>query len=302
MCAPLITTREESIGVIQLDTLKKSVAFSDEDLEILVTVAMQASLAIQKLTLFEETERNRKMEHDLKLAHEVQQAFLPQQDPAYGDYEFFAHYRATNQVGGDYYDYISLDDDRVAIIVADVVGHGIAAALLMAKVSAEARFALATSKSALEAVQKMNASLSGLNLDRFVTLVMGLIDRKAHELTVVNAGHMPPIVRRKNGEIQELVASEASVPLGIFENAEYLSLATTLEVGDVVVMYTDGIHESMNSDGNLLGIQAIIDEIKTSQAKSASAIGKVICQLVSSHVGSQPPHDDRCLVCFGRTA
>ncbi len=303
MCAPLINSKEESIGVIQLDTLKQSIAFKEEDLETLVTVAMQASLAIQKSDLFEDVKRSEHIRTDLALAHEIQQRFLPQRAPETKEYEFFSFYRPMQQVGGDYFDYLPLSGDRIAIIVADVVGHGIAAALLMAKVSAESRFALATSESAIEAVAKMNNSLSGMNIDRFVTLALGILNTTTNTLTVVNAGHMPPIVRSAaTGEIQQIAIDESGLPLGILEDYEYEAVEIELGSGDICVMYTDGINEAMNSDGMQLTTEKMIEEIREGQAKSPEAVGEQICQAVARHAGREPAIDDMCLVCIGRTA
>jgi len=301
MCAPLINSDDQSIGVIQLDTLKRSIAFENDDLETLVTVAMQASLAIQKSDLFEDLKKAEDVKADLQLAHEIQQRFLPQRVPVHEQFEFFSYYRAMQQVGGDYFDYVELDDDRIGIIVADVVGHGIAAALLMAKVSAESRFALATTDSPVEAVSKMNDSLSGLNIDRFVTLVLGLLDLKTNTLSVVNAGHMPPILRTAaTGEIVELSTDESGLPLGIMEDQPYHSVEVKLDPGDVVVLYTDGINEAMNASGEQLTTPRMIEDIKTSQTKTPQAIGEQIRKTVSRHSSGFPAIDDMCLVCIGR--
>lgn len=301
MCAPLINGKDQSIGVIQLDTLKKSIAFDEEDLEILTTVAIQASLAIQKADLFEDAKIADAIQKDLELAHELQQRFLPQRSPEFENYDFYSYYRPMQQVGGDYFDYIRLPDNRLAIIVADVVGHGIAAAMLMAKVSAESRFALATSNTASEAIVKMNNSLSGMNLDRFVTLVLVLLDTQAHRIGIVNAGHMPPIVRSaKSGDINLVAVEESGLPLGILEDTDYQYVEVKLEPGDTVVLYTDGINESMDADGNQLTTRRLVEEIRISQTKSPEAIGKVICDAVRRHAGAQPPIDDMCLVCLGR--
>ena len=300
MCAPLINSKDESIGVIQLDTLKQSIAFKEEDLETLVTVAMQASLAIQKSDLFQDNQRATDLRTDLALAHELQQRFLPERPPATDNFEFFSFYRPMQQVGGDYFDYVPLGGNRLGIIVADVVGHGIAAALLMAKVSAESRFALATSQTAVEAVQKMNASLSGMNIDRFVTLVLGLVDLNSNMMTIVNAGHMPPIVRRADGTIEQVAWTESGLPLGILDDFQYESIEIEIAPGDVVTMYTDGINEAMNADGMQLTTDAIIQEMKDSQAKTPETIGEQICQSVARHAGDEPAIDDMCLVCIGR--
>jgi len=299
LCAPLINSKNESIGVIQLDTLKRSIAFSEEDLETLVTVAMQASFAIQKSDLFEESKNTKNLRNDLALAHELQQRFLPQRSPAIDGYSFFSYYRPMQQVGGDYFDYVPLGENRLGIIVADVVGHGIAAALLMAKVSAESRFALATTDNAVDAIKKMNNSLSDLNIDRFVTLALGLLDVTTHRMTIVNAGHMPPIIRRANGEVEQIAVEESGLPLGIMENYDYESIEIELERGDILMMYTDGINEAMDADGKQLSIGAIIDEIRSGQSKTPETLGQLVCQAVARHIGRQPVIDDMCLVCIG---
>lgn len=303
MCAPLINSKNESIGVIQLDTLRSSIAFKEGDLETLATIALQGSLAIQKSDLFEEARRAREMKNDLKLAHELQQRFLPQQPPQLECYQFASYYRAMQQVGGDYFDYIELDATHVAIIVADVVGHGIAAAMLMAKVSAESRFALATTKTAAEAINKLNEKLTGLNLDRFVTLVLCLLNTEKHTVEIVNAGHMPPIIRRaSDNQLIELDLAHSGLPIGIMAGFEYESMMLNLERGDLIVLYTDGINEAMNADGNQFTTEAIIAEIDSSQAKTPGAVNKVICDAVALHMGAERAIDDMCLVTVGRKA
>ena len=301
MCAPLINNKNESIGVIQLDTLRSAVAFKESDLETLATIALQGSLAIQKSDLFEEASKSREMRSDLKLAHELQQRFLPQKPPTSEHYNFASYYRAMQQVGGDYFDYIELDEDHVAIVVADVVGHGIAAAMLMAKVSAESRFALATTQSAAEAINKLNEKLTGMNLDRFVTLVLCLLNTKNNTVEIVNAGHMPPIIRRAgSSELTELSLECSGLPVGILAGFEYESTKMELQPGDLMVLYTDGINEAMNSEGEQFTTEAIISEIASSQAKSPDAVNKVIWDAVARHMGAEKPIDDMCLVTVGR--
>lgn len=301
MCAPLINSKDEAIGVIQLDTLKQSIVFDNEDLETLVTVAMQASLAIQKSDLFLDFKRAQSIRADLELAHELQQRFLPQSSPDTEEFEFSSYYKAMQQVGGDYYDFVPLENNRLAIIMADVVGHGIAAALYMAKISAESRFALATSKTAVEATQKMNNNLSGLNIDRFVTLALCVLDLNTNKMTVVNAGHMPPILRKSaTGEIIQLAEEESGLPLGIMEDFEYESIEVQIDPGDQIVLYTDGINEAMNADGEQLTTDSMIAEMASGQAKNPEAIGNLIRELVARHTGRHPAIDDACLVCFGR--
>jgi len=301
MCAPLINSQDESIGVVQLDTLRSSIVFTEEDLELLATISMQASLTIQKADLFEEAKRSREMGQDLKLAHELQSRFLPQIPPKVEAYSFSSFYKPMQQVGGDYFDYIELDDDHLAVILADVVGHGIAAAMLMAKVSAESRFALATTKSASAAMERLNNKLTDMHLNRFVTLVLCLLNTKTNTLEVVNAGHMPPVIRRhKTGELEELPLDDSGVPVGILPDFKYESSKVSIEPGDVVILYTDGLNEAMDVEGNQLTTERMLAEVHSSQAKTPSAINKVICDEVHRHMGIVNPIDDMCLVCFGR--
>ncbi len=301
MCAPLINSQDESIGVVQLDTLRSSIVFTEEDLELLATIAMQASLTIQKADLFEEAKRSRAIGQDLALAHELQSRFLPQKAPEVPSYSFSSFYRPMQHVGGDYFDYVELDDDHVAVIVADVVGHGIAAAMLMAKVSGESRFALATTKSAVAAMERLNNKLTEMNLNRFVTLVLCLLNTKTNTLEVVNAGHMPPVIRRhQTGELEELPLDDSGVPVGILPGFKYESTKVSIEPGDVVILYTDGLNEAMDADGNQLSAERMLAEVRSSQAKTPSAIKKVICDEVHRHMGMVNPIDDMCLVCFGR--
>lgn len=300
MCAPLLDASGNSIGVIQLDTLRSAIAFDQNDLEVLVTVAVQASLALQRADLFKQAELNRQLEQDLRLAHEVQLRFLPQANPKLDDYSFFSHYRPTSQVGGDYFDYIRVSDRQLIVIVADVVGHGVAAALLMAKISAEARFACAIHRDPVVAVRQMNQSLSGLNLDKFVTLLLGCLDCQTHELTFVNAGHMPPLIRTARNQVSYLSDDRAGLPLGIADDAEYLAETIRLQKGDVVLMYTDGVNESMNEAGEQLGLERLAQEIEQSQAKSPEAVGKTVCQAIKNHVRGYRQFDDICLVSLGR--
>jgi len=300
MCAPLINSKDESIGVVQLDTLRSSIVFTEEDLELLATISMQASLTIQKADLFEEAKRSREMGQDLALANELQSRFLPQKPPKVEGYAFSSFYRPMQQVGGDYFDYVELDDDNLAVIIADVVGHGIAAAMLMAKVSAESRFALATTKTAAEAMERLNNKLTEMHLNRFVTVALCLLNTKTHQLEVVNAGHMPPVMRRyETGELEQLPVDDSGIPVGIMADFKYETSKVSIEPGDVVILYTDGLNEAMDADGIQLSTTRMLSEVRASQAKTPTTINKVICDEVHRHMGVGNPNDDMCLVCNG---
>ena len=299
MCAPLVDSDENSLGVIQIDTLDQRKRFQAEDLEVLVGVAGQAAIAIDNAQMHENALAQREVERDLQLATDVQRGFLPQKGPDIGGYNFFEYYKPANHIGGDYFDYIQLPDGKVAVIVADVVGHGIAAALMMAKLSAEAKFSLASIPQPGEAISRLNNTLSTLPTDRFVTLIMGVLDPKTHEMVIVNSGHMAPLIRHSDGTIVEPGEDEAGPPLGIIEGMEYEQVTIQLQPGDTVAMYTDGLNEAMDEEDQCYGIERIRDIVNLG-IENVGEMGNRIIEDVVKFVGSGPQTDDMCLVCLRR--
>ena len=298
MCAPLINNEGEAIGVLQVDTNNQRNGFRQEDLEVLIAVATQAAIAIDNAQLHESALLQRELERDLELAREVQKSFLPERCPTFPGYEFFDYYQPANHIGGDYFDYILLPDGRLAIVVADVVGHGVAAALLTGKLSAAVRFSLVSETLVSKALTELNGSLAPETFDgRFVTLVMVVIDPKTQEATVVNAGHMAPLVRHANGELSEIGESETGLPLIIDADYEYRQHVSQIAPGDTFVLFTDGITEAMDTNSQLYGIERLRERISCSNPQK---LGQEIVEDVKQFTGGRPATDDMCLVCFGR--
>lgn len=299
MCAPFLDSDGESCGVLQIDTLDQRKRFQSDDLEVLAGVTAQAGVAIVNAQLHEAALQNRAIERDLEVAQKVQQGFLPKQPPQVSGYWFYNYYRAAYHVGGDYFDYIPLPDGRVAVVVADVVGHGVAAALLMAKLSAEVRIALVSSSPLTIAIQRLNETLCQENAgDRFITLVLAILEPETHRVTVVNAGHMPPLIYRSNIKVEDFGDKQVGLPLGIDDSFSYEPITTNLELGNLLAMYTDGINEAMDESGKQYGIQRIRDHI--AMAQDPKLAGSNIIDDVRIHVGDQSQNDDMCLVSFGR--
>ncbi len=299
MCAPLIDSERNPFGILQIDTLDQRQRFREEDLELLVSMASQASLAINNAKRHEDSLKQREIARDLQLAREVQQAFLPQTAPDFPAYSFFSYYRAANQIGGDYYDYVPLPDGRLAVIVADVVGHGVAAAMLMAKLSADARFCLASTPQPSKAITQLNARLCQLNINRFVTLVMVVIDPKTHEATIVNAGHMAPLYRHADGSLDEPGQQQAGIPLGIIDGNEYQQVTIKLQSGDLLTLYTDGINEAANEARQQYSVERLAAHVRASDG-SPQGTGETIVQDVREHIIGCPQDDDMCLVVLRR--
>lgn len=299
MCAPLLDSEGNAFGALQIDTLDQRQRFTKEDLELLVSTAAQAALAIQQAQLHEQAIAQKEIERDMKLAREVQHGFLPDRRPDLPNYEFFDHYEPTADVGGDYYDYITLTDGRVAVIVADVVGHGVAAALLTAKLSSETKFALFSEPTPAAAVTKLNEKLCASNMQRFVTMIMVIIDPARNVATIVNAGHMAPMVRRADGTIEEPSEDIAGLPLGVTDAMGYEQCEVEIRPGDTFTMYTDGINESIDASGAFYTIERLREQVQKLGA-DAKVVGPAIVEDGRQFLGKAPQVDDMCLVCFGR--
>lgn len=298
ICAPLIDADEEVLGAIQLDSLDSRNRFREEDLELLASVAGQAGIAVDNANLHDQVVRQRVLERDLELAQQVQRGFLPQKAPELEKYTLHHFYQPADKVGGDYFDYIALPDGRVAVVLADVVGHGMAAALQTAQLSAALKFSLATKSCPAEAIRSLNETLSEDSLDdRFITLVMLVIHPDSDKITIVNAGHMPPLLCRGD-ETQELGDHIRSVPLLVLDSFAYEPVETTLQPGDHVLIYTDGLNEAMNPQGELYGTDRLFEVVK-GHTSGAELVERLVDD-VRTFANGLPPKDDMCLVCCSR--
>ncbi|MEQ1828128.1 MAG: SpoIIE family protein phosphatase [Pirellula sp.] len=299
--APLLDSEGEPIGAIQIDTIQQKGGFENKDLEILVGVANQAGIAIENAQLHEQAVEQRLVKQDLELASQVQLAFLPKSAPKIPGYTFFQYYNPAQQIGGDYFDYIELDQNRLAIVIADVVGHGVAAAMFMAKLSAEARFAFASIDDPRLALQSLNDRITALGVEKFITMSVIVLDYVAHKACIVIAGHMPPIMLTKSNEITEPGADVGGPPLGIMSDIPFEMYELDLNKGESLTMYTDGIFEAPNSQGAQFSIERVRQQVATCQGDIQRAGTEIINQ-VTKHIVGCSQEDDMCLVIVGRSA
>ncbi len=305
MCAPLIgRTESKPLGVIQLDTQDRHKKFNQDDLKLLMAVAGQAAAALESTRMHETLVARAGLERDLQIAHKVQLSFLPKRPPELPGYEFGAHYEPALEVGGDYYDFIVLPGPRVAVMCGDVAGKGVAAALLMAKVSSDARFSMLTESDPGKAVFKLNALMQEAGmLDRFVTLVACLLDPTRHEVTFVNAGHLPPlIIRNAAGIVEEAMSRDlAGFPLGVADGAPYEAQTVALTPGDCVLLFTDGVTDAKNKqeqEFQLDGVHKVLAE----GPWAPRTVAEKLMHTVKQHSVGCKQHDDITITAFGRMA
>jgi serine phosphatase RsbU (regulator of sigma subunit) len=302
MCAPLVPQGGESLGAIQVDTLDSSLQFSEEDLEVLASVAAQATLGLENAQLHTAALRQRDLERDLDFATQVQLGFLPKERPKVKGYEFFDFYEAAQRVGGDLFDYVMLPGGRVAVTIGDVAGKGVPAALLMARIYADTRYELLAQPSPGDAMSCLNNAVCSSGLGhRFITLAFAVLDPKAHTLTVVNAGHLPPLHRTQKGEVEPLAMKAAALPLGINPDTAYGQTQVKIGAGDSIVLFTDGVTEAMNAANELYGMPRLSKFMQTAPA-AAEPLGEAIVADVEKFCNGQAQRDDICLLSFHRTA
>jgi len=244
--------------------------------------------------------RDQKRSRELEVAHAVLRGFLPSSSPQIEGYDFFHFYEPANELGGDYYDYIPLPGRRLAVVVADVSGKGIPASLLMARLSADARYCLCSEPSPAEAVAQLNRVFFSQGWeDRFVTLVLAVLDPVRNELTLVDAGHPPAYLCREGQVIEAIDETSTRLPLGVVNNAEYVQVLHRLSPGDQLVLYTDGISEAMNEKNELYGFPRLLRQVGM-PCSNVAARGQSILGNVKEFVGQRSQSDDMCLVCLGR--
>ncbi len=299
ICAPLMGPSQRPLGIVYLDTTDAKHRFTQPDLEVLRGVAEIAGQGVEAASSGQTAWDVATYQRQLGTAKQVQLQFLPQSRPEITGYQFYDYYQPADEVGGDYFGYIPLADGRLALAIGDVAGKGVSAALLMAHFCAEVRYCLATCPTPAAAVEQLNQDLSSEMLNyHFVTFALCVLDPVAHQLTVVNAGHLPPL-RRRNGQIEELGSSESGLPLGCGAERTYEQIEMTLEPGDAVLLYTDGITDAMDAQGDVYGGRRLRETLVAAPA-GVEPMGQALLDDVRRFIRGRLQSDDICLVGFAR--
>jgi len=297
MCAPLLGPMQKPLGIIYVDTNDPYEHFHEDDLEVLISVAATAGQALEYAHAHEAQLRLDRRNRELATAKEVQLHFLPQSRPNVPGYRFFDYYSSAEEVGGDYYGYVPLPDGRVAITLGDVSGKGISAALVMARLCSEVRYRLVTEGDPRRAIEALNREFSRPENDPwFVTFILCVLDPSKNEVAIVNAGHKP-IIRRnaQTGNMEELGEDEIGLPLGCDESIEYDLYTTSLQPGDSLLIYTDGINEAMNSKEKLYGVDRVRQVIHTGPERIDELCDSLLSDM-RQFTEDRPQSDDICVI------
>ena len=261
MCVPL-EYRDEILGVIYGDRVSSTTQYEREDVDFLAALARQASIGLTNTRLLEEHSHIVQLENELNVARQIQTGLFPPDFEPRPELRIRAFNEPGQQVSGDYYDIVPLSDGRVALVIADVAGKGVSAALLMANLQAAVRVTLPQAGDFAAVVGRWNQLVcENTDADKFVTMLLVVVDPKRRTIEMINAGHLPPYRLRLAGAPEELFET-SQLPLGISYDEQYQVTRRELGADPVsLFLYTDGVPEAMNEDLELFGEGRLLETL-----------------------------------------
>ena len=300
VAAPLLTP-EGAIGMIVLSSTLAGRLFGESDMELLTVVASATGLRLRNLALAEEAAERRRFEQEVAVARRIQVALLPAETPQVAGLEVYGGNIPSRGVSGDYYQVVERQEtNEVAVIIADVSGKGIGASLLTAYVDALVNAYLGENLEPAEIFNRISPQMNAKTpVESFATAFLGIFSVDTGKLRYASAGHDPTLLVRSNDDVELLMPT--GMPLGLMPEAVYTSAETSLEVGDSLVLYTDGITEAANPEQEEFGRERLIEVCGEHRSEPPKELARSIEKVVDTFVDGVPYHDDRTLVIVRRT-
>jgi len=300
MAAPL-QSGDRVIGLIYVDNGVILRPFSQDDLDLLTVMANVAAIRIENARLAEVEQSEKLMEADLAQASEIQRSLLPTEPPAYDGWELAGLNLPCRTVGGDYFDFIPYQDGRLAVVVGDVSGKGLPAAILMSSLQAKVQMLRESNPSPGKAVSTLNRSLTErCPLGKFITFFYALLDPASGTLEYSNAGHNYPLILRTNGTVETLKGN--GLVMGLFSAVHYEVKKTKLEAGDMLVLYSDGVTEAVNSADIEFGEKGLAEFLAARKSVRCEDIVNQLVEHMRKWRGTSSFADDFTVVLVRRTS
>jgi sigma-B regulation protein RsbU (phosphoserine phosphatase) len=298
LAAPLLL-KGHMTGSLNVFNKQDPDGFTEADTRLLAIIATESAQVIENARLYEEERALLRMQDEMRMARQIQADLLPKTPPAVVGYDIAGKSIPAKLVGGDYFDFISIDEHRLGICLGDVSGKGMPAALLMANVQATVRSQALSCRNPCECLSRSNELLlASTDLERYATLFYGVLDTGAHAMDYCNAGHNPPFVFRKDGEPERLKVGGTVV--GCFGATGYSDARVEIRPGDILVIYSDGVSEARNDLEEEFGDSGIADVIDSSIDDPAESILLKLIETVKAHGEQAPPGDDMTVVVVKR--
>ncbi|MBD3256960.1 SpoIIE family protein phosphatase [candidate division GN15 bacterium] len=295
-----IQVENRVIGAINLESDKLN-AYDERDVALISAFANQAAISIERARLHESLLEKQRLDEQLNVAREIQRTFLPDGTPRVPGYQITGQNVSSGQVGGDYYDFIRIIDDHLGVAIADVSGKGMPAALIMASFRASLIAEIRNNYSLRTIAEKVNALLcESIEPGNYVTGVYGVLDAKNHIFTFCNFGHNPPILLRADDTVEYL--TEGGPVFGVTRQGKFEQRALMLYPGDIIVMFTDGVTEVFDKNGNDFGPDRLVQLIKKHRQASAVELEERIHEAVRKFAAPDHVFDDFTMVVIKRLA
>jgi sigma-B regulation protein RsbU (phosphoserine phosphatase) len=289
-----IISESRVIGVFNLESDRLN-AFRGADLRVLRAFANQAAISIQRAWFYRQLREKHRLEDEMRFARVIQELFLPEEGAVLPGFDLAGLNLPSQAVSGDFYDYIRITDGQFGVMIGDVSGKGAPAALIMATLRASLRAEIRNRYAIAEILSKVNYLLwESTEPERFATAVYGVLDLKRRVLTYANAGHNPPLRLDKSGHASWL--SEGGLVLGPFPDSTYDETVLTLAAGDVLLLYTDGVTEAADPDGEQFGPERLVEVARDNRRRPAAEICRELVARVRAHTGLETPEDDLTVV------
>jgi sigma-B regulation protein RsbU (phosphoserine phosphatase) len=303
LCVPIVT-REQVLGVVYVDNRLQAGIFTQDHLELLTAIASSAAIAIENARLYQVAVEKGRLERELQMARDVQASLLPRETPQVPGWEFVARWRPAREVAGDYYDFIPGEQGEIGLVIADVTDKGMPAALFMALTRSIVRASLAGAASPAEGIARANRLIcEDSTRGMFVTLFYALLDPPTGRFTYVNAGHNPPLLcgARDGAEgRQPTKLTLTGMALGIDPEVSYEQRTVHLNLGDFILLYTDGVTDAMDTNGRMFGMERLEDSLVGSCGASATDVMAALVEAIDAFSGATARFDDVAMMVVRR--
>ena len=299
MIAPLVYGAQ-NLGVLAVANGPVSTPFSPSDFVVFQSIVEQSAFALYNAVVYSEASEKRRIDRDLDVARDIQRILLPSGSPAFDGYEIAGINIPASHVSGDYYDYVTVDERRLGIVIADVSGKGVPASLIMAMCRSVLRSFAQTSDSAAEVLSQVNRQLyPDIKEDMFISMAYLIIEQGSNEVVLSRAGHDAPLLyRARDRSVTKVNPPGMALGIdsgGVFDRVTG-DLRLRLEKGDSFVFYTDGVTEALDVNGVEFGIKKLMDVVQASAAAGAPAVIEQVTTEVKEFVGNFPQNDDITLI------
>ncbi|MFC1554320.1 SpoIIE family protein phosphatase, partial [candidate division KSB1 bacterium] len=282
-------------GFLALSWKSPGSHYLKENLGVLSVLVSQFVTALTTANLYKEALEKRRMTEEMSLAHQIQRDLLPRELPDNGTYELAAYSKPSRTVGGDFYDYLPIDENHFGLVIADACGKGMPAAMMISQIQAILKSEVSHGNSIHQTIVNLNKHIKEYSsAQNFTTLFYGVFDKNSGILKYTNAGHNYPILIRNNGNVELLLTTGPA--LGIVSDSDFSMESVKLEEGDCLLMYTDGVTETMNEQKNEFGEKRLQDSILNNPELSADEIIKTVIDEIDRFYPSKELQDDRTLM------